>query len=56
MLLLTWDFLLLQKSSRKSIPLILGGQEIIGIAQTGTGKTAAYLLPTSHESEICFRR
>jgi ATP-dependent RNA helicase RhlE len=30
---------------RKSIPLILGGQEVIGIAQTGTGKTAAYMLP-----------
>jgi ATP-dependent RNA helicase RhlE len=30
---------------KKSIPLILGGQEVIGIAQTGTGKTAAYLLP-----------
>ncbi len=30
---------------QKCIPLILGGQEIIGIAQTGTGKTAAYLLP-----------
>jgi ATP-dependent RNA helicase RhlE len=29
----------------RSIPLILGGQEVIGIAQTGTGKTAAYLLP-----------
>jgi ATP-dependent RNA helicase RhlE len=29
----------------KCIPLILGGQQIIGIAQTGTGKTAAYLLP-----------
>lgn len=29
----------------KSIPMILGGQEVIGIAQTGTGKTAAYLLP-----------
>jgi len=29
----------------KCIPLILGGQEVIGIAQTGTGKTAAYLLP-----------
>ena len=30
---------------QKCIPLILGGQHIIGIAQTGTGKTAAYLLP-----------
>jgi ATP-dependent RNA helicase RhlE len=30
---------------RKGIPVILGGQEVIGIAQTGTGKTAAYLLP-----------
>jgi len=29
----------------KVIPLIYGGQEVIGIAQTGTGKTAAYLLP-----------
>lgn len=29
----------------KCIPLISGGQEVIGIAQTGTGKTAAYLLP-----------
>ena len=30
---------------QKTIPLVLGGQEVIGIAQTGTGKTAAYLLP-----------
>ena len=30
---------------QKCLPLILGGQEVIGIAQTGTGKTAAYLLP-----------
>ncbi|MEP2670951.1 MAG: DEAD/DEAH box helicase [Cyclobacteriaceae bacterium] len=30
---------------KKCIPLILGGQQVIGIAQTGTGKTAAYLLP-----------
>ena len=29
----------------KVIPLVLGGQQVIGIAQTGTGKTAAYLLP-----------
>lgn len=30
---------------KKCIPIVLGGQEVIGIAQTGTGKTAAYLLP-----------
>lgn len=29
----------------KCIPLILGGQQVIGVAQTGTGKTAAYMLP-----------
>jgi ATP-dependent RNA helicase RhlE len=29
----------------KCIPIILGGQDVIGIAQTGTGKTAAYTLP-----------
>ena len=30
---------------QKCIPLVNGGQDVIGIAQTGTGKTAAYLLP-----------
>jgi ATP-dependent RNA helicase RhlE len=29
----------------KAIPLIMGGQQFMGIAQTGTGKTAAYVLP-----------
>lgn len=29
----------------KAIPQILSGQSVIGIAQTGTGKTAAYVLP-----------
>lgn len=29
----------------KCIPEILDGQDVLGIAQTGTGKTAAYLLP-----------
>ncbi|MBB6460798.1 DEAD/DEAH box helicase [Flammeovirga kamogawensis] len=29
----------------KAIPLVLSGHDLFGIAQTGTGKTAAYLLP-----------
>ncbi|MCC9136492.1 DEAD/DEAH box helicase [Pontibacter silvestris] len=30
---------------QQAIPLISAGHDILGIAQTGTGKTAAYLLP-----------
>ncbi len=29
----------------KAIPILLGGQDLIGIAETGTGKTLAFLLP-----------
>jgi ATP-dependent RNA helicase RhlE len=29
----------------KAIPAILNGQDILGLAQTGTGKTAAFILP-----------
>jgi ATP-dependent RNA helicase RhlE len=29
----------------QAIPLVLQGHDVLGIAQTGTGKTAAYLLP-----------
>ncbi|MDB4991756.1 MAG: box helicase, ATP-dependent helicase RhlE [Parcubacteria group bacterium] len=29
----------------KSIPVVLDGQDIVGLANTGTGKTAAFLIP-----------
>ncbi len=29
----------------QAIPLVLGGRDLCGIAQTGTGKTAAFALP-----------
>lgn len=33
----------------KAIPPLLQGRDLIGVAQTGTGKTAAYLLPVLQE-------
>ncbi len=35
----------------KTIPVLLEGHDLIGVAQTGTGKTAAYLLPVL--SKLC---
>lgn len=32
-----------------TIPVILKGKDLIGVAQTGTGKTAAYLLPVINQ-------
>lgn len=33
----------------QAIPLAKSGKDVLGIAQTGTGKTAAYLLPLMHK-------
>lgn len=41
-----------------AIPLLLDGKDVAGLSQTGTGKTAAYLIPLierylrSHETEV----
>lgn len=35
----------------RTIPVLLEGHDLIGVAQTGTGKTAAYLLPVL--SKLC---
>ena len=32
----------------QAIPSIMEGKDLLGLAQTGTGKTAAFVLPTLH--------
>ncbi len=39
------DFVQPTPIQEKAFPLIMSGKDMIGIAQTGTGKTIAYLLP-----------
>jgi ATP-dependent RNA helicase RhlE len=40
----------------QAIPAILDGKDIIGCAQTGTGKTAAFVLPMLHRLETVLRK
>ena len=39
------DYKILTKIQAESIPYILDGKDLLGIAKTGTGKTAAFSLP-----------
>ena len=32
----------------QAIPLVMQGHDLVGLAQTGTGKTAAFVLPILH--------
>ncbi|NJO67449.1 MAG: DEAD/DEAH box helicase, partial [Rhodospirillales bacterium] len=34
---------------QRAIPLCLDGSDLLGIAQTGTGKTAAFALPSCND-------
>jgi ATP-dependent RNA helicase RhlE len=39
----------------QSIPMLLGGRDVLGMAQTGTGKTAAFVLPLLHRFSVASR-
>ena len=39
-----------------AIPKVLQGQDVIAIAQTGTGKTAAFVLPMLQRLSLCIRQ
>jgi ATP-dependent RNA helicase RhlE len=40
----------------QSIPMLLEGRDVLGMAQTGTGKTAAFALPLLHRLAMAPRR
>jgi ATP-dependent RNA helicase RhlE len=50
------DFTMPTPIQAQAIPPLLDGRDIIGIAQTGTGKTAAFALPMLHKHAVAPRR
>jgi ATP-dependent RNA helicase RhlE len=40
----------------KSIPAIMRGEDVLAVAQTGTGKTAAFAIPTLHQLHVQKKR
>lgn len=40
----------------RSIPLLLDGHDLLGLAQTGTGKTAAFALPLLSQIDLALRQ
>ena len=49
------DYMNFEKATpiqEQAIPIILQGKDLIGCAQTGTGKTAAFILPILHKIAI----
>ncbi len=41
---------------QQAIPVVLEGRDVLGVAQTGTGKTAAFILPILHRLTAGARR
>lgn len=44
---------------RKTIPLLMDGLDVVGMARTGSGKTAAFVIPMieklkAHSAKVCF--
>jgi len=50
------EFIYPTEIQRQSFPVILSGRDMVGVAQTGTGKTFAYLLPVLRQLSFSLQR